>query len=77
MCPVCAFSCADLAKDTMSQFCTMPAGERKKRAAAICREVHGTNGMMLKHRRGSSAVLREGIRSDLGSECQGCSPAVP
>ncbi|XP_044202921.1 myozenin-2b isoform X1 [Thunnus albacares] len=28
----------------MSQFCTMPAGERKKRAAAICREVHGTNG---------------------------------
>ncbi|XP_070777674.1 myozenin-2b [Enoplosus armatus] len=28
----------------MSQFCTMPAGERKKRTAAICREVHGTNG---------------------------------
>ncbi|XP_038569254.1 myozenin-2b isoform X1 [Micropterus salmoides] len=28
----------------MSQFCTMPAGERKKRAAAICQEVHGTNG---------------------------------
>uniref|UniRef100_UPI0037E90225 myozenin-2b isoform X1 n=2 Tax=Semicossyphus pulcher TaxID=241346 RepID=UPI0037E90225 len=28
----------------MSQFCTMPTGERKKRAAAICREVHGTNG---------------------------------
>ncbi|XP_029018158.1 myozenin-2b [Betta splendens] len=28
----------------MSQFCTMAAGERKKRAAAICREVHGTNG---------------------------------
>lgn len=28
----------------MSQFCTMSAGERKKRAAAICREVHGTNG---------------------------------
>ncbi|CAB1432281.1 unnamed protein product [Pleuronectes platessa] len=28
----------------MSQFCTMPAGERKKCAAAICREVHGTNG---------------------------------
>ncbi|XP_034429305.1 myozenin-2b isoform X1 [Hippoglossus hippoglossus] len=27
----------------MSQFCTMPAGERKKCAAAICREVHGTN----------------------------------
>uniref|UniRef100_A0A8C2X4X2 Myozenin 2b n=1 Tax=Cyclopterus lumpus TaxID=8103 RepID=A0A8C2X4X2_CYCLU len=25
----------------MSQFCTMPTGERKKRAAAICREVHG------------------------------------
>ncbi|XP_028260681.1 myozenin-2b [Parambassis ranga] len=24
----------------MSQFCTMPAGERKERAAAICREVH-------------------------------------
>ncbi|XP_034544450.1 myozenin-2b [Notolabrus celidotus] len=28
----------------MSQFCTMPTGERKKHAAAICREVHGTNG---------------------------------
>ncbi|TKS68253.1 Myozenin-2 Calsarcin-1 [Collichthys lucidus] len=28
----------------MSQFCSMPAGERKKHAAAICREVHGTNG---------------------------------
>ncbi|KAJ4944031.1 hypothetical protein JOQ06_012578 [Pogonophryne albipinna] len=28
----------------MSQFCTMPTGERKQRAAAICREVHGTNG---------------------------------
>ncbi|XP_056266279.1 myozenin-2-like isoform X1 [Pseudoliparis swirei] len=28
----------------MSQFCTMPTGERKKCAAAICREVHGTNG---------------------------------
>ncbi|XP_035515795.1 myozenin-2b isoform X1 [Morone saxatilis] len=28
----------------MSQFCTMPAGERKKCAAAISREVHGTNG---------------------------------
>ncbi|XP_010743215.1 myozenin-2b isoform X1 [Larimichthys crocea] len=28
----------------MSQFCSMPAGERKKCAAAICREVHGTNG---------------------------------
>uniref|UniRef100_A0A3Q0SZ19 Myozenin 2b n=1 Tax=Amphilophus citrinellus TaxID=61819 RepID=A0A3Q0SZ19_AMPCI len=28
----------------MSQFCTMPPGERKKRAAAICREVHGTSG---------------------------------
>ncbi|XP_068178019.1 myozenin-2b [Antennarius striatus] len=28
----------------MSQFCTMPAGERKTHAAAICREVHGTNG---------------------------------
>ncbi|XP_077575285.1 myozenin-2b [Stigmatopora nigra] len=28
----------------MSQFCTMPAGERKKHAAAICREVHSTNG---------------------------------
>ncbi|XP_031727307.1 myozenin-2b [Anarhichas minor] len=28
----------------MSQFCTMPTGERKKRAAAICQEVHGTNG---------------------------------
>ncbi|XP_074519257.1 myozenin-2b [Halichoeres trimaculatus] len=29
----------------MSQFCTMPTGERKKHAAAICREVHGTNGV--------------------------------
>lgn len=28
----------------MSQFCTMSTSERKKRAAAICREVHGTNG---------------------------------
>ncbi|NP_001290683.1 myozenin-2 [Esox lucius] len=28
----------------MSQFCTMPAGERKMRAAAICREVHSANG---------------------------------
>ncbi|XP_029914613.1 myozenin-2b [Myripristis murdjan] len=28
----------------MSQFCTMPTGERKMHAAAICREVHGTNG---------------------------------
>uniref|UniRef100_A0A3Q1FJR3 Myozenin 2b n=2 Tax=Acanthochromis polyacanthus TaxID=80966 RepID=A0A3Q1FJR3_9TELE len=28
----------------MSQFCTMPTGERKKNAAAICREVHGTSG---------------------------------
>ncbi|KAJ0033778.1 hypothetical protein NQD34_000885 [Periophthalmus magnuspinnatus] len=28
----------------MSQFCTMSDSERKKRAAAICREVHGTNG---------------------------------
>ncbi|CAN9510360.1 unnamed protein product [Ophioblennius macclurei] len=28
----------------MSQFCTMPTGERKKCAAAICREVHGTSG---------------------------------
>ncbi|XP_019955887.1 myozenin-2b [Paralichthys olivaceus] len=28
----------------MSQFCTMPSGERKKCAAAICREVHGSNG---------------------------------
>lgn len=27
----------------MSQFCAMPAGERKKRAAAICREVHGSD----------------------------------
>ncbi|XP_029995527.1 myozenin-2b isoform X2 [Sphaeramia orbicularis] len=31
----------------MSQFCTMPTGERKKRAAAICREVHGTNGVVM------------------------------
>ncbi|KAL1023474.1 hypothetical protein UPYG_G00041260 [Umbra pygmaea] len=28
----------------MSQFCTMPAGERKMHAAAICREVHSANG---------------------------------
>nr|XP_033478895.1 myozenin-2b isoform X1 [Epinephelus lanceolatus] len=28
----------------MSQFCTMPAEERKKCAAAICQEVHGTDG---------------------------------
>ncbi|KAM3864825.1 myozenin-2b [Diretmus argenteus] len=28
----------------MSQFCTMPTGERKMHAAAICQEVHGTNG---------------------------------
>ncbi|KAM9313885.1 myozenin-2b [Pholidichthys leucotaenia] len=28
----------------MSQFCTMSAGERKKHAAAICREVHSTSG---------------------------------
>ncbi|KAM7419316.1 hypothetical protein PAMA_016434 [Pampus argenteus] len=28
----------------MSQFCTMSTGERKKRATAICQEVHGTNG---------------------------------
>ncbi|XP_061882145.1 myozenin-2b [Entelurus aequoreus] len=28
----------------MSQFCTMAAGEKKKYAAAICREVHGANG---------------------------------
>lgn len=33
-------------KAAMSQFCAMPAGERKKCAAAICREVHGTNGMV-------------------------------
>ncbi|XP_040042575.2 myozenin-2b [Gasterosteus aculeatus] len=31
----------------MSQFCTMPTGERKKRAAAICQEVHGTNGYVM------------------------------
>lgn len=37
---------ANLAKAKMSQFCTMPTGERKQRAAAICREVHGTNGMI-------------------------------
>ncbi|XP_061686744.1 myozenin-2b [Syngnathoides biaculeatus] len=28
----------------MSQFCTMPAGEKKKHAAAICREVHSGEG---------------------------------
>uniref|UniRef100_A0AAV2LH29 Myozenin 2b n=1 Tax=Knipowitschia caucasica TaxID=637954 RepID=A0AAV2LH29_KNICA len=28
----------------MSQFCTMSTSERKKRAAAICREVRGTDG---------------------------------
>lgn len=37
-------SCATLPKATMSQFCTMPAGERKMHAAAISREVHGANG---------------------------------
>ncbi|XP_069024334.1 myozenin-2b isoform X2 [Embiotoca jacksoni] len=31
----------------MSQFCTMPAGERKKHAAAICQEVHGTSGCVM------------------------------
>uniref|UniRef100_A0A672GMZ6 Myozenin 2b n=1 Tax=Salarias fasciatus TaxID=181472 RepID=A0A672GMZ6_SALFA len=31
----------------MSQFCTMPTGERKKCAAAICREVHGTSGAVM------------------------------
>lgn len=60
-------------KATMSQFCTMPAGERKKRAAAICREVHGSNGMMSKLRPG---LQQESSHSDLGSECQGYSPAV-
>lgn len=58
----------------MSQFCTMPAGERKKRAAAICREVHGSNGGMSKKPR--PGRQREGSHSDLGSECQGYSPAV-
>ncbi|KAG7267531.1 hypothetical protein CRUP_005915 [Coryphaenoides rupestris] len=29
----------------MSQFCTMPAGERKIQAAAICQEVHGPNSL--------------------------------
>lgn len=70
---VCVSSSADLAKATMSQFCTMPAGERKKRAAALCREVHGSNGMMSKLRRG---LQQENIHSGLGSECQGYSPAV-
>ncbi|XP_058495614.1 myozenin-2b [Solea solea] len=28
----------------MSQFCTMPAGERKRCAAALCQEVHGSKG---------------------------------
>lgn len=73
MCHVCVSSSADLAKATMSQFCTMPAGERKKRAAAICREVHGSNGMMSKLRRG---LQQENSHSGLGSECQGYSPAV-
>lgn len=50
LCPVCVSSSANLAKATMSQFCTMPAGERKKCAAAICREVHGANGMILELR---------------------------
>ncbi|XP_012774120.1 myozenin-2b isoform X1 [Maylandia zebra] len=31
----------------MSQFCTMPAGERKKCATAICREVQGTSGYVM------------------------------
>ncbi|KAK0139509.1 Myozenin-2 [Merluccius polli] len=31
----------------MSQFCTMPAGERKIQAAALCREVQGTDGVTM------------------------------
>ncbi|XP_053712756.1 myozenin-2b [Synchiropus splendidus] len=31
----------------MSQFCTMSTGERKKRAAAICQEVQGSNGYVM------------------------------
>lgn len=38
--------CATLPKANMSQFCTMPSGERKMHAAAISREVHCANGMI-------------------------------
>ncbi|KAM8842035.1 myozenin-2-like isoform 2-T2 [Synchiropus picturatus] len=31
----------------MSHFCTMSTGERKKRAAAICQEVQGSNGYVM------------------------------
>ncbi|XP_028316230.1 myozenin-2b [Gouania willdenowi] len=31
----------------MSQFCTMSTGERKKHAAALCREVHGTSEVVM------------------------------
>lgn len=61
-----------LPKAAMSQFCAMPAGERKKHAAAICREVHGTNGMVRSPQRRSP----ENIHSDLGSKCHGCSLAL-
>lgn len=81
LCPVCVSSTpANLAKATMSQFCTMPTGERKKRAAAICREVHGTNGMMLEQTNTLLLLLllllQDNKHCDLGSKCQGCTPAL-
>ncbi|XP_054461090.1 myozenin-2b [Anoplopoma fimbria] len=56
----------------MSQFCTMPTGERKKRAAAICREVHGTNGDVMdlgkKHSTPKDIMLEElSLLSNRGS----------
>ncbi|XP_054635254.1 myozenin-2b isoform X1 [Dunckerocampus dactyliophorus] len=56
----------------MSQFCTMPAGEKKKHAAAICREVHGTNGDVMdlgkKHSTPKDIMLEElSLLSNRGS----------
>ncbi|XP_032388206.1 myozenin-2b isoform X1 [Etheostoma spectabile] len=56
----------------MSQFCTMPTGERKKCAAAICREVHGTNGDVMdlgkKHSTPKDIMLEElSLLSNRGS----------
>ncbi|XP_060914962.1 myozenin-2b isoform X1 [Labrus mixtus] len=56
----------------MSQFCTMPTGERKKHAAAICREVHGTNGDVMdlgkKHSTPKDIMLEElSLLSNRGS----------
>ncbi|XP_019717252.1 myozenin-2b isoform X2 [Hippocampus comes] len=56
----------------MSQFCTMPAGEKKKHAAAICREVHSTNGDVMdlgkKHSTPKDIMLEElSLLSNRGS----------